>query len=87
MNGKNNITLNIRFFAGLREKTGKESLLVGMPADACAEELTALVRNMHPEMSILLSNSRMARNSEFIDSNVRLHDGDEIAFIPPVSGG
>lgn len=30
---------------------------------------------------------RFARNGEFVDSNAVISDGDELAFLPPVSGG
>ena len=87
MNDRYNITLNIRFFAGLRERMGNDSLSVSLPADTRAKDLAAIMKSQYPEMKILLKNARIALNSEFIDGNTMLHNGDEIAFIPPVSGG
>jgi molybdopterin synthase catalytic subunit/molybdopterin converting factor small subunit len=42
---------------------------------------------MYPRIASLASSIVMARNQEFSQTGTRLEDGDEIAFLPPVSGG
>ena len=41
----------------------------------------------HPAIESLLSRVSYAVNQEFVGADVVLHDGDELALIPPVSGG
>ena len=42
---------------------------------------------LHPELSALRSVCRLARNGEYLQEDGLIFPGDELAVIPPVSGG
>jgi sulfur carrier protein ThiS len=55
----------------------------GGSADVFWTELLKL----HPEITPTRPGIRLARNGEFLCDNERIEPGDEVALIPPVSGG
>ena len=79
------MNINIRYFAILREQTGKnaESLATsaGTPA-ALFDELKA----RYP-FTLGAQQLKVAINAEFRDWHTPLKDGDSVVFIPPVAGG
>ncbi len=82
------MVVQVRLFAMLREGAGRERIDVRLPAEATvAEALAALARE--PALSELIARMpmRMAVNRDYADATTRLHAGDELALIPPVSGG
>jgi molybdopterin converting factor subunit 1 len=76
----------IRFLGRLREAVGTSALTVTLPeAVRDTESLREWVGHDHPglrERSI-----RIAVNAELHPGSAPLEEGDEIAFLPPVSGG
>ena len=78
--------VSVRFFALYRERAGTSQTEMELPDGATPEEL--LVRLRSEYASLPLSNSVLiAVNSEYANPEAPLHEGDEVAFIPPVSGG
>lgn len=73
-------------FARLREQAGTDCELVDL-AGATVEEVYRELRTRHPALESDLSLIRPARNQDFSEWSDRVTDGDEVAFIPPVSGG
>jgi molybdopterin converting factor subunit 1 len=78
--------LTVRLFAGLRERAGASTLDLEIPeAGTVADLLAALdgtpVGGM-PDRSFIV-----AVNREYADRSVAVRAGDEVALIPPVSGG
>lgn len=55
--------------------------------DATVEDVYQMLRERHPGLEGDLRLIRPARNQSFTDWTERVDDGDEVAFIPPVSGG
>lgn len=79
--------VRIRLFAVQRELAGTRELAVDLPTGATvADAWDALVRR-HPVLAPGRSSVRFARNSVYAGADDPLEDGDEIAMIPPVSGG
>ena len=77
----------VHLFAGARELARAETITIDLPEGATiADVRTALARAI-PILTGLLSRSGIARNHDFADDDVILTRGDEIAVIPPVSGG
>lgn len=79
--------MRVRLFAILRERAGSE-VEVDLPEGATvADAMGALGR--HPSLAGVLERLtvRMAVNREYATSETRLHPGDELALIPPTSGG
>ena len=80
--------MRIRLFAQLRQHAGTEFLDTELPDGVTvADALRELARR--PPLDGLLDRLpvRMAVNRELAGANVRLHPGDELALLPPVSGG
>lgn len=81
--------MNIRvfYFARCRELAATDREDVVLEEGATLEDLTVAVTTKRPELARILPSIRMAVNQEFARSPCALSDGDEVAFIPPVSGG
>lgn len=77
----------VKYFAMVRERLGltEESLELedGTPVRAVYDHVAGKL----PELQPLLDRSMIMRNHEYVDLEDPLEDGDEIAVIPPVSGG
>ncbi|HXM56008.1 MAG TPA: molybdopterin converting factor subunit 1 [Candidatus Dormibacteraeota bacterium] len=78
--------ITARLFARLREQAGTDCELLELPGATVADVYRAL-RERHPELEADLGLIRPARNQSFADWGEPVADGDEVAFIPPVSGG
>jgi molybdopterin converting factor subunit 1 len=77
--------LTVLFFARLREIVGTERLLLAPPADV-AQLRTALLA-AHPNLAGLLPQCVITVNAELVSDAQVLQPGDEVAVLPPVSGG
>ena len=73
------------YFASLRDSAGTDSEIVDIDSME-ARQLYATLRTRHG-FALDASRLRVAVNGEFADWSHALSDGDEIAFLPPVSGG
>jgi MoaE-MoaD fusion protein len=71
-----------RLFAGLREQAGVRERSVELPDGATVADIWALLRLGEEPAGLLY-----AVNRAYADRAVELSDGDEVALIPPVSGG
>jgi MoaE-MoaD fusion protein len=78
--------ITVRLFARLREQAGTDRETVELPAATLADVYQAL-RERHPALESNLDLIRPARNEEFARWEDRAADGDEVAFVLPVSGG
>jgi molybdopterin converting factor subunit 1 len=78
--------ITARLFARLREQAGTDCEQVNLVGGTVADVYRAL-RELHPTLEPDLQLIRPARNQSFADWTERVDDGDEVAFIPPVSGG
>jgi MoaE-MoaD fusion protein len=77
----------VLLFAGLRERLRSDCAAVELPAGATVRELLAALASQHPALAELLAPCRVAVNQEFVGPDHPVHEGDELAVIPPVSGG
>jgi MoaE-MoaD fusion protein len=81
------LRVRVRLFAMQREIAGTRELELDLPADASIEDAwTALVARF-PRLAPGRAAVRFARNGAYTDAETPLADGDEVAMIPPVSGG
>lgn len=82
------MTVTVRLFAVFRERVGSDSIEVELDDGATvAEALERLAER--PELGDLLERMpvRMAVNRDYADADTALAPGDELALVPPVSGG
>ena len=78
--------MKILFFGHLKDITGcGETDLRCSNADA--DGLWRMLLETYPGLSASRRHVRLARNSEYVAPNARFQDSDELALIPPVSGG
>jgi len=80
------IAVRVRFFARLRELAGVESESMQLPPHSSLADAYEALRVRHRDLPAR-DGVRGALNQEFADWTVAVRDGDEVAFIPPVSGG
>ena len=79
--------LTIRLFATLRERAGAPELTRDYPDDATVAQIWERLKAEFPALEGHRDAVRFAVNQEYVDDDYRPRPGDEIAFIPPVSGG
>ena len=81
------ITVRVRAFALLREVLGAAELAVTLPAGADVAALLARLDVDHPDAKLPVRRFTTAVNRSYAPPETVLADGDEVALIPPVSGG
>jgi len=79
--------VTVRLFGSLREATGAKELAVSLDAGARVEALFALLARENAAFVKLGPKLRVAVNQNVVGFEHLLAEGDEVAFLPPVSGG
>jgi molybdopterin synthase catalytic subunit len=79
--------VTVLFFGALREAMGAKERVVTLPGDATVGALRGLLVESQPAFTPLAARLRVAVNRSFAPDGCALADGDEVAFLPPVSGG
>ena len=79
------ICLRVRLFASYREAAGTARLEVPLPSGSRVGELLEVLAERVP--AVKTARGMIAVNQVYVGPEFELHDGDEVAFIPPVSGG
>ena len=79
--------VRIRLFAMQRELAGARDVPVQLPDGADVSAAWDALVALHPVLAPGRDSVRFARNGAYADSDTALADGDEVAMIPPVSGG
>ena len=83
------VRVKVLFFGRLKDVVGQseESLDLNDNDASTIEQLFALYSERIPELAKYRSSVVASRNQEFVAWDTQLHSGDEVAFLPPVSGG
>ncbi|OYD06843.1 molybdopterin converting factor subunit 1 [Paludifilum halophilum] len=79
--------IRILFFAGVADTVGRRSARVELPDGAVVGQLMERLQERYPHASDIIRHSVIAVNQEYAESSQTLRESDEIALIPPVSGG
>jgi molybdopterin converting factor subunit 1 len=79
--------VTLRLFARLREITGRPELRLQVPDGYDARALWDHLAREYPGLDPYGGSISCAINEEYAKFTTRLKDGDEVAFLPPVSGG
>jgi molybdopterin converting factor subunit 1 len=79
--------VRVRLFASLRETAGKGEVRLELPSGSTPEDAWDRLVADHPELAPRRSSLTAAVNRRYADFRSVLADGDELVFIPPVSGG
>lgn len=79
--------MTLLYFAHARRAAGVSEESLSLSAPVTAPALWELLIARHPDLAPLRASSRLARNNEFLPADAVIGPDDEIALIPPVSGG
>lgn len=82
------MTLQLFIFAGLAEKLGGRHITLELEQRTLsAGQLKQMLIEQHPDAAEALKAAYLAVNQAYADSDTIINEGDELALIPPVSGG
>jgi MoaE-MoaD fusion protein len=79
--------VKVLFFGSLREMLGRSSDTVSLPEGASLSQLLDRYAAEKPELYKFLQSIALSVNQEYATTDIRLGDQDEVALLPPVSGG
>lgn len=83
------VTINLLFFAKSRELVGSGSGELVLTANTNFDTLKQALLLKYPSLQVIAENIILSLNEEYIDDNqqLTLREGDDVAVIPPISGG
>ncbi len=85
--GASSIRVELLLFASVAEAIGERRRELELPGGATVRDVFAGLVQEQPRLERLVDHVSFARNREFVPGDTRLSEGDELAIIPPVSGG
>jgi molybdopterin synthase catalytic subunit len=81
------VRVRVRLFASLRDVAGEPVAELQLPAGATAEDAWRALVKRHPALAGRRPSLAAAVNRSYREFDAVLQEDDELAFIPPVSGG
>jgi molybdopterin converting factor subunit 1 len=81
------VRVTVKLFARLRDLAGGSDHEVDVPAGATVADVWAALVSRHAALAPYAASMSVARNLEYAKLTTAVEDADEIAFLPPVSGG
>jgi molybdopterin converting factor subunit 1 len=79
--------VTVKLFAILKERAGISEFPLELPCGSATSVALESIASRHPNIRELLRRAAVAVNREYAPRDTTLNDGDELALIPPVSGG
>ncbi len=79
--------IHVKLFAILRDRAGVAEISLNLPDHGTVESAIAELARSVPAIAEFLPGVAPAVNREYTARTITLRDGDELALIPPVSGG
>ncbi len=83
----NSIQLKVKFFGSYQEAVGKKELQIETDKVSRVQGLIEELTEKYPDLADLDDQLLIAVNKSMAEREKELKDGDEVAFLPPVSGG
>lgn len=87
MGNSSEITVTLRLFAVFRERVGSDCIEVTLPGGATVDDALRCLSEAYPITEPLMGTTMVAVNQSYVERSEALRAGDEVALIPPVSGG
>ena len=81
------MAMRVLLFAQIKDAVGAAELDLKISGQPAAAELWRALIVAQPKLAAFQSSTRLARNGEYADAQTSFSDADEVALIPPVSGG
>ena len=79
--------MHILLFAQIKDAAGLAEWDLPVSGEPTMGKLWEQIIAARPELAVFQKTTRLARNGEYADATTRFNDADEVALIPPVSGG
>ncbi|MFQ5542140.1 MAG: molybdopterin converting factor subunit 1 [Candidatus Binatia bacterium] len=79
--------VKVRFFAALRERVGATEITKEIVEGSTVRDLWEALQHEYPKLAPVKMALLYAVNRDYVSPNRVLQDEDEVAFVPPVSGG
>jgi molybdopterin synthase catalytic subunit len=81
------VQISVRFFAILKDRAGVSQASIDLNGDVTVAAAMRVIAERFPQAANDLKRAATAVNREYASPDIVLSDGDELALIPPVSGG
>jgi molybdopterin converting factor subunit 1 len=81
--------ITVKFFASLKTIAEKEEEHIEVQSPISMDQLSDIISKTSPKMGDIIRDNKImiSVNQEMADAETVIHDGDEVAFLPPFSGG
>ena len=81
--------ITVKYFASLKAIAEKEEEQIEIQSSISMDQLSDIISKTSPKMADIIRDNKImiSVNQEMADANTVIHDGDEVAFLPPFSGG
>ena len=81
--------ITIKYFASLRDIAKKEEDSLDIKNPITIDQLSDIISKTTPKMGAIIRKKKVmiSVNEEMASADTIIHDGDEVAFLPPFSGG
>jgi len=79
--------VRVLYFGIVRERLGLREETLELPPGSTVQDLLRTLAGRHAGFGTGAASLRVAVNEEYVDSTATLSENDEVAIIPPVSGG
>ena len=81
--------ITVKFFASLKAIAEKEEEQIEVQSSISMDQLSDIISKTSPKMADIIRDNKImiSVNQEMTDADTVIHDGDEVAFLPPFSGG
>jgi len=81
------ITIRVQLFGVLAQRIGLDAVIISLPAPVTVKLLLAALAQQHEAIAAMHDKLAVAVNLEYVRAEDQVKQGDEVALIPPVSGG
>jgi molybdopterin converting factor subunit 1 len=81
--------ITVKYFASLKAIAKKEEEQIEVQSSISMDQLSDIISKTSPKMADIIRDNKImiSVNQEMADADTVIHDGDEVAFLPPFSGG
>ena len=81
--------ITVKYFASLKAIAEKEEEQIEVQSSISMDQLSDIISKTSPKMADIIRDNKImiSVNQEMADADTVIHNGDEVAFLPPFSGG
>jgi molybdopterin converting factor subunit 1 len=81
------VRISILYFASVKDATGISMESIDLSKDTSIREMLSKISIVYPKLKHILNIIQISVNYRIVDLNTVLKEGDEVALLPPISGG